>query len=118
LFCTAGDWIATAIYGQDYAGSGPIIAVLAVSLVGTGIGTVLGNGLYAIQQQRFNLLADACILVVTLAAAVLLIAPLGALGAALAMLAGVVAGTIVRCFSIHRLLRKMEIEVAPRGGAA
>ncbi|MCA9245778.1 MAG: lipopolysaccharide biosynthesis protein [Planctomycetales bacterium] len=116
VFCLAGEWLASAIYGTEYAGSGPVISVLAFSLLGTGVGTVLGNGLYAMRQQRFNLLADAFILVVTLAGAWLLIEPYGALGTAIASLAGVVAGTIVRCLSIQQLLRSLQAEAAMAGG--
>lgn len=43
-----GDRIATLIYGSQFAGSGPILAVLALSVVASSVGMTTGNGLWAL----------------------------------------------------------------------
>ncbi len=102
MFFLAGEWIAVTLYGENYAGCGATITVLAVGLLFNGLNVGVGNTLYAMERQQANVAADITILVVTLLAAVMLIAPYGVLGTALATLAGTVAGTAVRSVAIVR----------------
>jgi O-antigen/teichoic acid export membrane protein len=75
---------------------------------------VTGNGLWAIDQPRSNFLADVCCMTATLIAAAILVHPFGALGAALATLAGATAAAVVRSFI---LMRRLEFHVCETGVA-
>ena len=74
----------------------PLRTVLAFGLLASSLGVTAGNGLWAIERPQASFAADVCTLAVTLTAAFFLVYPLGAMGVAVAMLAGITAGTIVR----------------------
>jgi O-antigen/teichoic acid export membrane protein len=102
LFIVTGDALAVLVYGEFYRGSGPILIVLALGALLSSFSVVAGNGLWAIDRARSNFIADVCCTVGTLVAAAVLVAPLGALGAALATLVGNAAATIVRVMILLR----------------
>jgi O-antigen/teichoic acid export membrane protein len=91
-----GSNVATLVYGDKYSGAGPILSILSLSLLANGVGTVVGNGLWAIDRPRSNFVADVCCLVVTLGSAVLMVRPWDTFGAALALLAGTSIAAVVR----------------------
>jgi len=103
----AGDSFATIVYGGKFAGCGPILAILAFSMLADSMGITAGNGLWAVDRPRENFAADVCTLVVTLTVALCLVYPLAATGAAIGMLAGKMAGTGVRCSTFLRLARSL-----------
>jgi len=105
VMVAAGNLLAVIVYGDGYAGAGPIMAVLAFAVLANGIGIAAGNGLWAMERPSANFRADVCSLVVTLAAAVLLVGPMGVLGVAVAELAGFTGGTLVRCVTLFRLMK-------------
>ena len=105
-----GDWLTVLAFGSAGEGTGAILGALAVSALMNGIGVVAGNGLWAIDQPRPNFLADVFSMAVTLIAAALLVLPLGALGAALATLAGMTAAAVVRSITLARYLRRAETD--------
>jgi O-antigen/teichoic acid export membrane protein len=122
-FCLAvlatGDLAATLIYGGKYAGTGPVLALLAVNLLVNSLGVTAGNGLWALDRPRANFLADLCTFGVSLTLLFTLVGPLGVLGAALALLAGTCAGVTVRVLRLRALLA--EVGRGPaivEGGAA
>ena len=108
VFLLSGDTLAVFVYGSEYGGTGPILAVLALNVLVNSLGVTAGNGLWAIDRPRANFGADACNLVVTLAAALWLVPSLGVLGAATAMLAGTAVSTAVRCATLVRWLRLVQ----------
>ena len=55
------------------------------------------------ERPQANLGADVCTLLTTLATAVLLVRPMGPLGAAMALLVGAAAGCLLRCLTILRI---------------
>ena len=112
LFLVAGNWLFTLAFGIHYQGTTAILVALALSALVSGLSFVAGNGLWAIDQPRSNFVADACCMVVTLLAAAILIHPFGALGAALATLAGTFVAAVVR---IVTLVRRLEADVLKRG---
>ena len=112
LVLVTGDALAVLVYGEFYQGCGSILFVLALSALATSLSIVIGNGLWAIDQPRANFVADASCMVVTLVAAVLLVFPLGVLGAALATLAGTVTSAIVRVISLLRAIHSNEFQPA------
>jgi O-antigen/teichoic acid export membrane protein len=110
LALATGDWLTVLAFGSAGEGTGAILGALAVSALMNGIGVVAGNGLWAIDQPRPNFLADVFSMAVTLIAAALLVLPFGALGAALATLAGMTAAAVVRTITLVRFLRRVEAE--------
>jgi O-antigen/teichoic acid export membrane protein len=100
----AGDWLMVLVFGSLFEGSGQTLFTLALSALMVSMGTVAGNGLWAIDQPKLNFVADGCAMGVTLISAALLVPKLGALGAALATLAGTSAAAVVRAITLLRCL--------------
>lgn len=89
----AGNWLFPALFGQDFAASPPVFAILAVGLVGTysmGLAQALANmsGHHVLTTQSF-LTTALCNLVLGLA----LIPQFGAIGAAIATAVSAIVGT-------------------------
>jgi O-antigen/teichoic acid export membrane protein len=99
-----GDWLMVFVFGAHYHGTGAILITLSVSAAFSCLSMLAHNGLWAINQPRAAFAADICAMTVTLVAAVALIYPFGALGAALATLAGSTAAAVVRTFTLVRCL--------------
>ncbi len=108
LFCLVvfamGSRLAVFVYGPQYEGHAATLSALAVVMFMNGVGMIVGNGLWAIDQPRINFAADVATLVVTFASAALLVSPFGVLGAALALLIGTTTGCIVRTIRLQRAL--------------
>ncbi|MGD9722717.1 MAG: lipopolysaccharide biosynthesis protein [Pirellulales bacterium] len=102
LFLVTGDALAVLVYGEFYQGCGPILVTLSLAALVSSLSIVIGNGLWAIDQPRASFAADVCSTVITLAAAALLVPSMGALGAALATLAGSAVATLVRLVILVR----------------
>jgi O-antigen/teichoic acid export membrane protein len=105
-FCVAtwfvGDVLAMLVFGSRYAGHGTLITVLALATLADALGITAVSGLWVLDRAAANLAIDVVQLLVTLAVAAGLVLPLGALGIALALLAGRLAGSALR----WRLLRE------------
>jgi O-antigen/teichoic acid export membrane protein len=112
--CVAGNWAAVLIYGNDYAGAGPILAVLAFGLFANSIGVTAGNGLWAMHKPAANFRADVCALFVTIIAAVLLTPRFGVLGAATSSLIGATIDAVIRTWTLLRLMRVAETRSSPK----
>lgn len=104
LFLATGDWLVVLTFGPQYRGTGAILATLSISALMTGLSIVAGNGLWAIDEPRSNFFVDVSSMAITLLAAALLIHPFGALGAALASLAGSTTAAILRTITVLRNL--------------
>ena len=104
LFMVAGELLATYVYGPEYAGAGAVATVLAAGILVNAIGNNAGRGLWVIERPRANLVPDLCSLVVTVAVLFYLL-PLGPLGAAIAILAGNLAGGFTRFWAFAAALR-------------
>jgi O-antigen/teichoic acid export membrane protein len=100
-----GDPLARFLYGGRYAGAGPVIGVLAMNALAASFGVVAGNGLWALGRPSANFKADIIGVGVALGAALYLVPSQGALGVALALLAGAATGAAVRCWTLGVLLR-------------
>jgi O-antigen/teichoic acid export membrane protein len=122
LFClvvfATGSQVATFVYGDKYSGAGPILSILSLSILANGVGTLVGNGLWAIDQPRSNFIADVCCLVVTLGSAVLMVPPWGTLGAALALLAGTSIAAVVRTITFFVATAAFDGKSASSGSAS
>ena len=108
-----GDWLVVSVFGSQYVGTGAILTALAFSTLMNALGIVTGDGLWALDQPRPNFAADVVCMFVTLIAAVLLIAPFGPLGAALATLAGTSISAIVRTLTLVYYLNRAARETRP-----
>ena len=102
----AGQPLMTFVYGPDFADAGTIMAVLAAAAVINSLGIVAGNGLWAMELPSANFRADACAMVVWLAATAVFVPLYGALGAAIASAAGTTVGAAVRGVVLVSELRK------------
>lgn len=103
----AGDWILSElVYNDRFVGQGPTLAWLVASVLGLSVSVVYGNGLWAIQRPKLNLYADSVTLIVTLIAAILLVRQSGALGAAISICIGNLAGAVVRAAVFHIACRR------------
>jgi O-antigen/teichoic acid export membrane protein len=107
-----GDWLAVFVYGEEFRGGWAILTALAANVLAGSLGFIAASGLWAIGKPRASMIADACLLVTTIVAAILLVGPYGALGAALAALIGSIVGMVAKVFTLDRLLRSIAAEAA------
>jgi O-antigen/teichoic acid export membrane protein len=116
VFAT-GDWLVVFAFGADYHGTGLILLLLTLSTSISVVSMLASNGLWAIDQPRSNVVADVCGMTVMLIVAALSVHSLGALGAALASLAGAITAAAVRSFTLVRCLeshaRQSSIAINP-----
>ncbi len=105
----AGQWLVVFVYGSEFAGGGTILTVLVLSVMATSVGWAAGNGIWAMDRPQATFAPDLCALVVTVIAAFLLVQPMGALGAALATLAGTVTAAVLKCLTLVQVLRSMAL---------
>jgi O-antigen/teichoic acid export membrane protein len=108
---STGDWLATFLYGSEFAGTQTVLALLAAQMLVNAAGITAGNGLWALDRARANFTADVCMAATTIACLAALVFPLGITGAALALIVGTIVGTAVRAWT-YRLLAR-----AARGAA-
>jgi len=104
LVALLGEPIMDLIYGPRYGDQNLLLALLAASVLINGIGMVIGHGIWAIDRPAANLWADLGSLVATMAAALALIPTLAAAGVAIAGCIGVLVGTLIRAFTLQRLM--------------
>lgn len=107
LAAVAGEFVAVAIYGPQFAGAGPIIAVLSLSVLANSLGVTAGNGLFAMERPKANFVADLISLLVVIAVTVACVPLLGPLGAALATLSGTASDAAVRLWILRQTMREL-----------
>jgi len=98
---TLGEQIAVLVYGEQFAGTGWIIGILALSVLANSMGVTAGNGLWAMERPSANFVADLFSLGVVIVATVTLVPLYGPLGAALAMLCGTSSDAAVRLWVLR-----------------
>lgn len=103
-----GEQIMTAVYGPHFAGMGLPIALLSAAVLATSFAVASGNGLWALERPQANLIADVIALLVTVAAALMLVGRTAVLGAALATLCGNTAGAITRMLILRFVLVRLD----------
>jgi O-antigen/teichoic acid export membrane protein len=101
-----GEQVATLVYGLRFAGAGPIITVLSLSVLANSIGVTAGNGLFAMERPRANFVADLASLAVVVLVACCCVPWLGPLGAALATLAGTASDAAIRLWILRQTMRE------------
>lgn len=107
LFFFAGEPLAAIVYKNKYSGAGPVVSLLALGVLINTLGNSAGRGLWVLDRPRDNFLPDLAISLTTLGVLFVLVQPLGALGAAIATVAGNLVGALVRAWFLLRLLRSL-----------
>lgn len=102
-----GDRIPVFVYGADFRNTGPLVATLAANVLAGSLGMIAAQGLLVIGRQRNNFVIDIGMFSITMITAVLLVPRYGALGAAIASLLGVTAGTSLRAIRLNIVLHGM-----------
>ena len=109
----AGEWVATALYGDSLTGSGMIIGILSLGVVANSISMACGNGLWAMERPAANFAADVCVMTVVVAGSLTLIPVWGPVGAAAATLLAHLTAATVRGWTLLRVMGEVaKIEVA------
>ena len=107
LVFLTGDLAVVFAYGPAFVGTGLVLTLLTTAVLMNGLGSIAGNGLYAMQRPHSNLVADICVLVVTVALSLWLLPPHGVTGAAIATLGGVAAGVVTRWVILLRRISEL-----------
>jgi O-antigen/teichoic acid export membrane protein len=100
-----GEFVALLLFGPDFSGTGVVMATLALALLLNSLAITAATGLYALEQTRVNFIVDLIATLISLSAAIFLIMPLGAFGAALTSVvaaAGAATGKYVALFRLTR----------------
>ncbi len=105
-----GDWLAVFVYGESFRGAWTLLTALSANVLVGSLGFVGASGLWAVGRPRASMLADVCLAVTTLIAAVCLVGTYGALGVALASLIGSIVGMFAKVATLERILRLLAAE--------
>jgi O-antigen/teichoic acid export membrane protein len=107
LSLPVGEWLMVFVYGPAYAGGGLILSVCLLTVLAMGIGVVAGSGLWAMDRPHETFLPDVAALVTALAASALLVPSRGAMGAALAGLAGTSVGSALKTLRFVQIVPRL-----------
>lgn len=108
-----GEHVAMLVYGPQFAGTGWIIGVLALSVLANSMGVTAGNGLWAMERPSANFVADLTSLGIVIACTIALVPAFGPLGAALATLAGTSSDAAVRLLILRLTMRELSTQGSP-----
>jgi O-antigen/teichoic acid export membrane protein len=100
-----GEFLAVLLFGPQFGRAGAIMATLALALLINAQAMTAGTGLYALEQTRVNFVVDLIATILAVCAAVLLIGPFGADGAAAATVVAAAVGAIGKYMVLIRLIR-------------
>jgi len=101
-----GERIAVDVFGEKYVGLQTILTLLAVAKLFEGFSHTASGGLFAMERIKANFWVDVVLMVITIVASLLLIEPLGVLGAAWTTLIGSVTGSVLRSILLVTFLRQ------------
>ena len=105
-----GEQLAVLVYGPHFAGAGPIIGLLSLSVLANSVGVVAGNGLWAIERPSANFVADSVSVGITIVAMAICVPLWGPLGAAAATLAGTASDAAVRPWILRLAMQELAAE--------
>ena len=101
-----GEWIVVALLGDKYIGLQLVLTLMAISKLLEGFSHTASGGLFAMERIKENFWVDVILMFITVTAAVLLIRPLGVLGAAWTTLIGAATSAILRSILLVTFLRQ------------
>lgn len=99
-----GNLLAGMLYGPEYADTGSLVTMLALATLCDAMGLLASTGLWAMDRPGLGIVGDVAQLVVTLAVALWLVFPMGAMGIAIALVAGRTTGAAVRWLTLQVLM--------------
>ena len=99
-----GEWLLEWIYGEGFTGYGNVVSLLGVNVLIVGFSMVAGNGMAALGKPKGLFWGEVAYAIVTLLMALLLTAPYGLIGTAIALCCGSLAATFVSLFVLGNLL--------------
>ncbi len=102
-----GDWIVHLLYGAEFSGLGPVIALLSMSVLATVLNAPLQLGVLAMNKPQINPMFHACALATTIAAGIPLVMQYAKMGAA----GGYALTAIVGCTVLYILYRREIIKL-------
>ncbi len=101
-----GSFVSVKLFGPEYAGLQSVLIVLSVAQLFDGFSHTASGGLFAMEKIKDNFWVDVILMVVTIAAALLLIHPFGVLGAALTTLVASLVSALLRTGLLVKFLGK------------
>jgi O-antigen/teichoic acid export membrane protein len=105
LLAFFGGSIAVLVFTENYNGLQTVLNLLVIAKLFEGFSHSASGGLFAMERIKANFWVDVILMLVTITAAILLILPLGVLGAAWTTLIGSATGAILRSFLLVSFLR-------------
>lgn len=103
-YLVMGKWLLTIIYGEEFSAYHTVVAILGLNVLIVSYSIVAGNGMAALGNPRGLFWGEVAFAVVTVALAVILSAPLGLPGAAIALCGGSLAATGVATWAFWQSL--------------
>ncbi|MDA1015930.1 MAG: lipopolysaccharide biosynthesis protein [Planctomycetota bacterium] len=107
LAAFVGQNVIDVVYDGKFQDTGAIVFTLSLAVLANAFGVSAGNGLWAVDRPRANLLADALTLLTAFAGAFAFIPLWGAFGAALAILTANAVGASTRQFVLRQTLKSI-----------
>ena len=101
-----GEMIVVALLGDEYIGLQFVLTLMAIAKLCEGFSHTASGGLFAMERIKENFWVDVILMLVTVTAAVLLIQPLGVLGAAWTTLIGGATSAILRTILLVTFLKQ------------
>ena len=101
-----GEWLAVNLFNSDYSGLQMPMTLLAIAKLFDGFSHTASSGLFAMERIKANFWIDVILMCVTIVAAVLLIYPLGVVGAAWTTLVGSATCAILRTILVAYFLKQ------------
>ena len=105
LMALFGELIVVKLLGDEYVGLQFVLTLLAISKLLEGFSHTASGGLFAMERIKENFWVDVVLMFISVAAAVLLIQPLGVLGAAWTTLIGAATSAILRTGLVFKFLK-------------
>lgn len=100
-----GEWLAVTAYGSEYAGTGALIAVMAITTVIFAVDLSPHLGLWVLSHADFNFRANTIGLVTIIVTGIPLSLWLGVLGAGIAPLIGTTVAFVLKQVRFNQLVR-------------
>jgi O-antigen/teichoic acid export membrane protein len=101
-----GDLIAVNLFTSTYVGLQTVLTILAIAKLFEGFSHTASGGLFALERIKENFWVDVILMLVTITAAILLIPPMGVVGAAWTTLIGASTSAILRTILLVAFLRE------------
>ena len=96
FLAVAGGWIAVELYGSKYTGLQTAMGLLALGQLCEGLAIVASKGLFVMERIKANFWVDLILMIIVITVAILLIFPMGVMGAVWTTLIGSACSAVMR----------------------